>query len=110
MSNIDETFLSVLTGSDCWGSDPLKAAVAKRATDLLPTLRQKQDHEDPVGMGYIYDGNRCKPQNLGWRFRQMFGDHEPEAILAGECDEEIEETWHEAAHSEYWYRYEKDWG
>jgi len=102
---MDNTFASVLTGADCWGPHKVKETVAERAKTLLPTLKQ----EHPEGYDACYDGNRCKPENLGWRFRQSWGDHKLEDILSGKCDAEITATYHDAASAEHYYRYEKDW-
>ena len=107
---MDRTFVSILTGTDCWGANPVKEAIAKRAAEIISGFTPKSDKDHPAGLGYCYDGNRCKPESLGWRFEQMFGSPEPQEILDGKWDAEIEETYHEAADSEYWYRYEKDWG
>lgn len=109
---MDQTFLQVLTGCDMAQADPIKVAVATRFAQILPTLKRRGGLEVPAHLWHerhIYDGNRCKPENLGWRFRQSFGDPEPETILAGAWDAQIEATWHEAAKAEYWYAYEKQW-
>ncbi len=66
-------------------------------------------HRD-IGSGYCYDGNRTEPENLGWRFAQYYDHITSEEIASGEYDEAVIWTYHEAASSEYYYRYEKDWG
>lgn len=109
----DGTAILVFTGSDPWERDEVKDAIGKRLTAILPTLKQRGGLEVPQHLWherYLYDGNRCKPENLGWRFVQNYGNREPAAILRGDLDAQIEATWHEAAHAEYWYAYEKDWG
>jgi len=106
---MDNIFASLLTGNDHYTpANDVKTAIAVRATKLIPNFVQKQ--WSPGDLDYCYDGNRCKPENLGWRFQQSFGSPEPLQIEAGEFDAQIEATYHEAAGAEYWYRYEKDWG
>ncbi len=100
---MDATFATVLTGTNCHAErDALDEAVERRFARL--TIEQRTDY------GYCYDGNRTKPENLGWRFRQMHGDLSPLAIEIGLHDDAIAATYHEAAASEHYYRYEKDWG
>jgi len=107
MSNVSNEFLGVLSGNDHFTPpNPVKDAVRVRAEQLIPKIEQKH----PKGWGACYDGNRCKPENLGWRFQQMHGSPDAQAILDGGYDLLIVETYHEAASSEHWYRYEKDWG
>lgn len=117
---MDSTFISILTGTDCWGPDGIKNAVAARAAILIPKIPQQH----PNGYDACYDGNRCKPENLGWRFQQnarpflggpsvdLIGREEitPEGILAGIYDDLIVYTYHDAASAEHYYRFEKDWG
>lgn len=116
--DITTAFLGTLTGNDPTGrGDPnsdrekVKQAVAKRFTEIQGTLikRPGLEHSD-WSKRHLYDGNRCKPENLGWRFIQSYGMHSVEDILSGKCDREVEGAWHENASAEYWYAYEKDWG
>ena len=78
-------------------------AVAERARYLIPRIYVKPG-------AYVYTGYRTKPEELGWRFIQMHGEKHPCFILAGEHDEQIVETFHEAASAQHWYDYEKDYG
>lgn len=98
---------SIVTGIDPFYNQDkeIKAAVAERFVLLLPYLKQENGPS-------LYDGNRCRPENLGWRFLQMMGlaTLSVESIKHGLWDEEIEATWHEAAKSEFYYMCEKDWG
>lgn len=105
---MDNVFVSLLTGNDHYTpANPVKDAVAQRAAVLIPGIPQQH----PKGYDACYDGNRCKPENLGWRFQQYFGNpSDPQEVLDGEWDEQIVATYHEAASAEHWYRYEKDWG
>lgn len=108
---MDAEFASLLTGNNFHTPiDSLDVAVEKRFNEIKGSLSERPDNECKTGFGHVYDGSRCLPQNLGWRFRQAFGAVDPKEIIAGEFDTEIEETWHEAASSEHWYMYEKDWG
>lgn len=111
-----EAFIGTLTGNDPTGrGEPDREAIKKAVADRFLAIKSKLvegpglNDPDWTKRG-IYDGNRCKPENLGWRFIQHFGMHTVEDILAGKCDEAIEWSWHENARSEYWYAYEKDWG
>ena len=102
MSN---TFLGVLTGNDHFSAaNPVKAAIAARLTQIVGGITEGDSKE------FAYDGNRCKPENLGWRFQQWFGAPNPQEILDGKWDAELEQTYHDAAGAEYYYRHEKDWG
>ncbi len=104
MSNLDGNFLGVLTGCDFFTPpNSVKTAIAKRAAEIISTFTEKNGD-------YCYDGNRCKPENLGWRFQQEIGFPDHQEILDGKWDKQIEYTWHYAAGSEHHYRYEKDWG
>jgi hypothetical protein len=97
-------------------------AVAKRFNEIRPRLVQKES--DPANCnGRIYNGGRCEPRNLGWRFHQnlaiklanplglsmCISVEEIEMIEDGEFDDVIEHTWHDAASAEYWYLHEKQW-
>jgi len=96
------TFAGVLTGNDHFTPDnPGKTAIAQRVA-LLEITQKKGD--------YCYDGNRCKPENLGWRFQQWFGYPDAQEILNGKWDAEIKDVYHDAAGAEHYYRYQKDWG
>jgi len=100
--------LKVITGCDTDPSTPLKTAVERRATVLIPSWTKR------VG-DYLYNGNRTMPRNLGWRFAQRFAMRKldqptPKEVLQGKFDDDLEATWHEAASSEHYYAYEKDWG
>lgn len=129
--NLSRNFAQVLTGCDMEARTAIKDAITKRAAALIPTFTQRKS--DPrQSLGYCYDGNRTRPENLGWRLLQaveLSHLEQPgagcmgspalknkkvptptvEAIEAGQFDEVIEITWHEAASAEYWYRYEKQW-
>jgi len=108
---MDNTFLSVLTGTDCWGANEVKKAIAKRAAELIPKIEKRAGLEHPDWTKrHCYDGNRCEPENLGWRFENRIGSPEPQEILDGKWDEQIEAIYHDAASAEYWYAFEKDWG
>jgi len=102
-------FISLLTGNAPTPTDDVDRAVAGRFLAIRGQFTQR------VGYGYLYGGNRTSPANLGWRFQQQarhtdIVEPTPLMILAGHYDALIERTWHEAAASEYHYRYEKDWG
>ena len=111
---MDATFATILTGTNCHTEqDALCEAVAERFEDINwkePFAERTMDHPEARGFGYCYDGHRCEAESLGWRFRQSHGDVAISEIEAGKWDEQIAATYHEAASSEYWYRYEKDWG
>jgi hypothetical protein len=112
MSN-DNTFATILTGMNCHAQrDGLDAAVANRFNEIKGSeAMAERDSRDPrAPFGYCYDGNRTLPSELGWRFRQDHGSLDPVSIEAGVHDDEIAHTFHNAADSEYYYRYEKDWG
>lgn len=97
--------------------DDVNIAVAERFNAIRHTFRYREGD-------YLYDGSRCSPGELGWRFRQTLSlflhqpgglQWEPPAALIGEIaagqhDKIIEATWHDAASAEHWYRYEKDYG
>jgi hypothetical protein len=84
-------------------------AVAERFNAIKHTFTEREGD-------YIYGGWRCDPERLGWRFRQVVGGSfsavvfNPADIRSGKYDKGIEDTWHESASAEHWYRYEKDWG
>jgi hypothetical protein len=92
--------------------DGLDSAVAARFKLIRGTdAFAHRDADDPRTMfGWSYDGNRTLGSELGWRFRQMHGSLNPEETVRGTHDALIALTYHEAASSEYYYRYEKDWG
>lgn len=101
---MDNTFATILTGTNCHAErTALDWAVANRFNAIRDGLTEQAGD-------FCYDGNRTSADSLGWRFRQMHGDLNPDAILMGAHDAEIEATYHEAASSEHYYRYEKDWG
>lgn len=107
------TLATILTGTNCHATrDGLDKAVAERFELIRGTEafapRDVADH--PMAFGFCYDGNRTEADNLGWRFRQDHGSLDPVSIEAGVHDAEIVFTYHNAADSEYYYRYEKDWG
>jgi hypothetical protein len=100
-------------------------AAIRRFEEILPTLNRRRDR--PGGMGYLYSGRRTKPESVVNKFlaevrpESLFrgkweeqglktGHPTPESIAAGEWDREIEESWHDRAGAEYWYKYEKDYG
>lgn len=101
---MDSTYVALATGTAHDNDEPeFYQAVADRFRFLLPYLRQKEGE-------YIYDGNRCAPENLGWRVRQIYNTSRIEYVLNGMIDDQIIATWHEAASAEHWYTREKDWG
>jgi len=102
---MNNTFLGVFTGNDHFSAaNPVKTAVAARLKQIVGGITEGDPKE------FCYDGNRCKPENLGWRFEQWFGSPEPQEILDGGWDTQIEQVYQDAAGAEYYYRYEKDWG
>ncbi len=111
---MDNVFAAVLTGTSPYAADDFSKAVAERFEAIKTGeafAHRDSDHPTSHGMGFCYDGNRCQAENLGWRTAQEVGfDMTPEQIAAGEYDEAIAIGFHEAANSEYYYRYEKDWG
>ena len=110
---MDAAFATILTGLNCHAPlDGLDTAVAHRFEGILGTEAfAERDHTHPDCMfGYCYDGNRTRGESLGWRFRQEHGALDPVSIEAGAHDALIASTFHSAADSEYYYRYEKDWG
>lgn len=99
---------SLLTGANYHEPrDELDAAVVARFAEILPGLVRR---EEGRAHGYVYDGRRCKPENMGWRLRQSFGSLDPAEVLAGDHDDKIEANWHQSANAEHYYMYEKDWG
>lgn len=102
-----------LTGVMSACKTPFEQAVADRFKQIAPGLKRRTGQ-------YLYDGNRCSPEQQGWRFHQNFAgqlarhritpEPTPETILAGKHDAELEANWHDAASAEHWYTYEKDWG
>lgn len=112
MANLGDAFIGTLTGNDPTGRgdadrEAIKKAVADRFLVIRDTLVRRPEGRDN---GHLYNGNRCKPENLGWRFIQSYGMHKAEDIASGKCDDLIEGAWHENASAEHWYTYEKDWG
>ena len=110
---MDSTFAAVLTGTSPFESDAFTEAVAKRFESIKggEAFAERDENHPDAMFGYCYDGNRCRPENLGWRSAQTVGFRmSPELVEAGEYDEAIAIGFHEAASSEYYYRYEKDWG
>ncbi len=105
------TFLNILAGTPHFKTEGVDEAIAARFILIRDGEDfAKRDARDPRSFGFCYDGNRCEPGSLGWRFVQMHGEVNPDAIEVGAFDAEIAETYHEAASAEHWYRYEKDWG
>lgn len=98
-----DTFTALLAGAPHFKTR-IQGAVAARFQAIQHRLVQGPE------IGVAYDGNRCLPKNLGWRFAQSHGEPDSTEILAGKWDAEIEDTWHKAARAEHWYRHEKDWG
>jgi hypothetical protein len=92
--------------------DGLDLAVERRFEIIKGTKAfAHRDADDPrTAFGWCYDGNRTLASELGWRLRQSFGALDPVSIEAGAHDAQIAATYHDAADSEYYYRYEKDWG
>ncbi len=104
---------SLLTGSSPFAADNFSEAVAARFLLIKDgdAFAERDESFPGAFSGFSYDGNRTEAENLGWRTRQTVGfEKSPEEIAAGEYDEEIVIGFHEAASSEYYYRYEKDWG
>jgi len=100
---MDNTFISVLTGNDHHGVDVTKVAIALRAAVIVSSFEHQEG-------SFVYDGNRCDPANLGWRFVQYYGAPPISELFEGKWDQELEATYHDAASAEHWYRHEKDWG
>jgi hypothetical protein len=115
MTNPAQVFAMVLTGCGPATDADIDQAFVARCTEVIPTITQRPQNAD---MGYLYDGNRTKPDNLPWRIYQTcWGcglgqkpDVDPADVLAGKYDEQIEAGYHKAAQAEYWYAFEKDWG
>lgn len=111
---MDNVFAAVLTGTSPYEADDFTKAVAERfeaIKDDAAFAHRDHNHPESRGMGFCYDGNRTRAENLGWRVAQTVGyEKSPEEIAAGLYDAEIAIGFHEAASSEYYYRYEKDWG
>lgn len=113
MSNNAALFNAVLTGTSPYATDDFSKAVAERFEAIKggEAFAERDENHPDAMLGYCYDGNRCRAENLGWRCSQTVGfDMSPEEIAAGAYDEQIAVGFHEAASAEYWYRYEKDWG
>ncbi|KKN11350.1 hypothetical protein LCGC14_1027320 [marine sediment metagenome] len=110
----DNVFAAVLTGTSPYAPDAFTEAVAKRFELIKGGEAFAELDSSPHashGTGYCYDGNRCRPENIGWRAAQTAGFHmSPEQVEAGEYDDQIAEGFHAAASSEFYYRFEKDWG
>ncbi len=104
-------FATVLTGMNCHVErDALDLAVERRFEIIKGSDAFAHRDADSPGFDYCYDGNRTLASELGWRLRQSFGALDPVSIEAGAHDSEIAATYHEAAGTEHWYRFEKDWG
>jgi len=99
------TFFNLLAGTPHFQTPGVDAAIAARF--LLIRHGGNFTYRDG---DFCYDGNRCKPESLGWRFVQTFGAPCVAEIKGGALDAEIAATYHEAAEAEHWYRFEKDWG
>ena len=100
---LDRVFIGLLTGKHSSCETPVEIAVALRFNQIRSTLKPQTDCR-------CYDGNRCLPEQQGWRFIQSYGERPVEEIAAGKWDAIIEKNWHDCADAEYYYRYEKDWG
>jgi hypothetical protein len=97
---------SLITGNSLYAPNDFSLAVSARFL-----LIKNSEAFSERSSGFCYDGNRTEAENLGWRTSQSVGfELTPEQIAAGEYDSQIAEGFHEAASSEYYYRYEKDWG
>lgn len=109
---MDQAFIGIFLGIDPTGRQDAKREDIKKAVkDRFILIQHKFKQQSLLDDGgYAYDGNRCLPENLGWRFIQSHGLRSPCDIESGTLDGLIEETWHESARAEHWYRYEKDWG
>jgi hypothetical protein len=113
MSNNDAIFHSILTGTSPYAADEFSKAVAERfkVIEQGEAFEHRDQNYPGAHCGFCYDGNRTEAENLGWRTAQTVGfELTPEQIAAGEYDEQIAIGFHEAASSEHWYRFEKDWG
>lgn len=110
---MDSTFHAVLTGTSPFKADDFSEAVAKRFEQIKDGeafVHRDANYPGAFG-GFCYTGNRTRAKNLGWRCAQTVGfDMTVEQVAAGEYDDSIVVGFHEAASSEYYYRYEKDWG
>jgi len=105
MDNIT-TYNSLVTGDSPYANNAFSEAVAARFLNIKGDASFAERDES-----FCYDGHRTNPENLGWRSRQIVGfEMSPDEIAAGDYDEAIVLGFHEAASSEYYYRYEKDWG
>jgi hypothetical protein len=92
--------------------DALDLAVEARFNIIRAAheFHPRDEHDPRAHYGYCYDGNRTLGSELGWRLRQMFGSFDPAEIEAGARDTEIAIIFHDAADTEYYYRFEKNWG
>jgi hypothetical protein len=125
MSNHAHTLACLLTGH-AHTITPVDEAVAARVEKLItandPRLAPIDEDHPRYMFGVLYDGNRTAPESIAWRFEQNYRDTFWTAvanrgtsairdeILQGLWDTALIDTYHDAASSEYWYRYEKDWG
>ena len=108
---MDSTFAAVLTGTSPFAADGFTQAVAARFLLITEAGEGEASAFDHKAGEFCYDGNRCRAENLGWRTAQTVGyEASVDEIAAGNFDAEIAVGFHEAASSEHYYRYEKDWG
>lgn len=67
---MDNVFAAVLTGTSPYAADDFSKAIAERFEAIKDSEAfVPRDHTHPTshGMGFCYDGNRCRAENLGWR-------------------------------------------
>ncbi len=95
---------SLITGTSPYKNDEVTQAIAARFEQIKGTPAFAERPGD-----YCYDGNRCASENLGWRFRQSYGDPSQEGLDSGEWDAALAAVYADAASSEHYYRFEKQW-
>lgn len=103
---MNSTLANLIAGTAHFQTPGVDEAIAARFL-LIQQAGCLAPHQ---GGEFCYDGNRCKPESLGWRLVQNYGAPDVAEIEAGALDAEIVATYHEAANAEHWYRFEKDWG
>jgi len=86
----------------------LKIFIGVRAAKLVHRFSRRDTASHPHSQGYVYDGPRCAPENLGWRLLKLYGAPNFEEIQSGKWDSAIEETFHLAAEAEHYHKYEKE--
>ncbi len=86
----------------------LKIFIGVRAAKLVHRFTKRDTASHPQSQGFVYDGPRCAPENLGWRLLKLFGAPNFDEIQSGKWDSKIEEVYHLAAEAEYYDKYEKE--